>query len=83
MRRMLQTIIGQANPRGGTDDAHSADKQSCLRFLISTDMLDTRSDDGLADIGPLDMTGHRPEIRLYAVNFRDETLLFHERCIGF
>lgn len=60
--------VGQPDPHGGTGDTHCPDKQSRLCFLISKDMLDTRLDDGLAYIRPLDMPWHELEMQFFPVN---------------
>ena len=60
--------IGQSDPHGGPGDTDGSDEQSRLRFLISKDMLDTRSDHRLASIRFLGMAGHGLEIRLFSVN---------------
>ncbi|GAN61742.1 hypothetical protein Abci_142_002 [Acetobacter cibinongensis] len=60
--------IGQADPHGGPGDTDSSDEQTRLRFLVSKDMLDAGSDNGLSCIGPLDMEWHGFEMRLLPVN---------------
>jgi len=61
--------IGQSDPHGGSGNAHGPDEQSRLRFLIGKDMLDTRPDNGLSGVGPLDMPGHGFEMWLLAMDF--------------
>ncbi len=68
--------IGQPDPHGGPRYPYGSDEQSCLRFLISKDMLDTGSDHRLPGVGPLDMAGHGFEMRLLPVNLRNKSLLF-------
>lgn len=59
--------IGQPNFHGGPCDSDGAYEQSHLWFLIGKHMFNARSEDGLARIGSLNMTGHGLEIRLLAM----------------
>ncbi len=75
--------IGQPDPHGGSRYAYGSDEQSCLRFLIGKNMLDTRPDNGFSGVGSLGMSWHRLEMRLFPVNLRDKAMLFHEVLIRF
>jgi hypothetical protein len=46
-------------------------------------MFDTGPDDGFSGIGPLDMTGHRLEMRIFPMNPGDKAIFFHEGFSGF
>jgi hypothetical protein len=75
--------IGQTDPHGGSRYPYGSYEQSCLRFLIGKNRLDTRPDNGLSCIRFLDMSWHGLEMRLFPVNLRDKAMLFHEVLIGF
>lgn len=68
--------VGQGELRLGTSQTDGADEEAEPVLLIGEDVLDGSPDRRLARIGARDVPGHRPSLRLAALDAADQ----HLRC---